>query len=86
MRREAHEHWNTLTASLLVATSAHANHYDPASGESPATLMAVPADGIAYYRARVQAKRLWRDKKYAEAEPILERHHPRLSRAIPGTG
>jgi hypothetical protein len=66
-------HWNTLAVSLLVATSAHANHYDPASGESPATLMAGPGDGIAYYRARVQAKRLWRDKKYAEAEPILER-------------
>ena len=39
----------------------------------PMDLMAVPADGVAYYRAKAEARRLWREKKYAEAEPLYER-------------
>lgn len=47
--------------------------YDPESGKSPLVLLAVPKDGIAYYETKLQAKRLYEEKKFAEAEPLLER-------------
>ena len=47
--------------------------YDPASGESPLTLLAVPEDGIAYYDTKLLARRLYRERKYAEVEPLVER-------------
>jgi hypothetical protein len=46
--------------------------YDAAK-DSPFTLLAVPADGSGYFQAREQARRLWRENKAAEAEPLLER-------------
>ncbi len=47
--------------------------YDPASGVSPLTLLAAPKDGVTYYETKLQARRLYEEKKYSEAEPLLER-------------
>jgi hypothetical protein len=47
--------------------------YDPESGASPLVLLAAPKDGVAYYEMKMRAGRLYRDGKYAEAEPLLER-------------
>lgn len=47
--------------------------YDPQSGASPLVLLAVPADGLAYYEMKVRARQLYKEEKFAEAEPLLER-------------
>ena len=47
--------------------------YDPRSGKSPLTLLAVPKDGVAYYEMKVRARRLYGEKKFADAEPLLDR-------------
>src|SRR5687767_2163987 len=63
-----------VAASAAIACGmARAQHYEPSTGRSPFTLLAVPADGIGYLQAREDARRLWREGKYAEAEPLLER-------------
>jgi len=62
-----------LAASLLFCARLPAQTYDPATGESPLALLAVPADGVAYYAAKVRARELYEAEKYAEAEPLLDR-------------
>lgn len=47
--------------------------YDPQSGTSLLTLLAAPKDGAAYYEMKVSAKRLYEERKFAEAEPLLDR-------------
>src|SRR5687767_11868331 len=47
--------------------------YDPRSGKSPLTLLAVPNDGVAYYEMKLRAKQLYEATKFAEAEPLLDR-------------
>ncbi|HEX2211522.1 MAG TPA: hypothetical protein VHG93_27800 [Longimicrobium sp.] len=60
-------------AALLLSRAAAAQTYDPASGESPMVLMAVPADGVAYYEAKERARALSAERRWAETEPLLER-------------
>ena len=60
-------------AALLLSRAAAAQTYDPASGESPMVLMAVPADGVAYYEAKERARALSAGRRWAETEPLLER-------------
>ncbi|HSU13138.1 hypothetical protein [Longimicrobium sp.] len=59
--------------SLLLAGTAGAQTYDPAKGESPLTLLSVPADGVAYFQAKTRARELFNAQKWAEAEPLLLR-------------
>lgn len=70
-----------LAAALIAcAGTASAQGYDPASGASPAVLLAAPKDGVAYYRMRLEAQRLFDAKKFAEAEPLarqLVKDYPR---------
>ncbi len=47
--------------------------YDPQSGKSPLTLLAVPKDGLAYYEMKLRARQLYGERKFAEAEPLLDR-------------
>src|SRR5262245_15041773 len=61
-----------LAAVVLAAPPGIARAFDPAK-DSPFTLLAVPDDGIGYLRDRQAARQLWRDKRYAEAEPLFER-------------
>lgn len=68
-----------LPIFLLLAGRAGAQTYDPARGESPLVLLAVPADGPAYYDAKVRARRLFEERNYAEAAPLLRQ----LARAYP---
>lgn len=60
-------------ATMVAAGGALAQTYDPATGGSPAVLLAVPKDGVAYYRARQEAQRLYDAKNYAQAEPLARR-------------
>lgn len=65
---------------VQAAGTAGAQTYDPAAGESPLVLLAVPKDGVAYYETKVRAKALVAGEKYAEAEPLVEqlaRDYPR---------
>jgi hypothetical protein len=69
-----------LALSLFAAAPAKAQTYDPATGASPLTLLAVPADGVAYYQARARSRELFEARRYAEAEPLLlqlTREYPR---------
>ena len=61
-----------LTA-LLLAGTARAQTYDPGTGASPLTLLAAPADGVAYFETKTRARELFRAQRYAEAEPLLQR-------------
>jgi tetratricopeptide (TPR) repeat protein len=66
--------------ALVLAASARAQTYDPATGASPLTLTAVPADGVAYFQARERARALFDQQKYGDALPILRqlvRDYPR---------
>ncbi len=60
-------------ALSLLATGLAAQSYDPATGESPLTLLAAPADGVAYYRMKEQAREHFAARRFAEAEPLLQR-------------
>lgn len=54
--------------------------YDPQTDGSPLRLLESPKDGVAYYEAKLGVRQLYREKKYAEAEPLLEqlvRDYPR---------
>lgn len=65
---------------VQAAGTAGAQTYDPATGESPLILLAVPKDGMAYYETKERARELVRSEKYAEAEPLAEqlaRDYPR---------
>lgn len=62
-----------FAAALLLSLPAAAQTYDPASGESPLVLLKVPADGVAYYEAKEQARALSAERRWAESEPLLER-------------
>jgi len=69
-----------VAASLVLCARLPAQTYDAASGASPLSLLAVPADGVAYYRAKVRATELYQAQKHAEAEPLLAqlaRDYPR---------
>jgi tetratricopeptide (TPR) repeat protein len=69
-----------IAAAILLSGTAGAQTYDPASGESPMVLMKVPADGVAYYETRERARALWAERRWAQAEPLLEqlvRDYPR---------
>lgn len=70
-----------LLAVLLIPVQiAGAQNYDPASGESPMVLMAVPDDGVAYYELKQRARALYTAAEWAEAEPLVEqlvRDYPR---------
>src|SRR3954466_13641352 len=57
---------------LLFAGTAGAQTYDPATGESPLSLLAVPRDGVAYYETKARARELVKSEKYVEAEPLAE--------------
>ena len=61
------------TTLLVIPLSAAAQRYDPASGESPLTLLAVPQDGVAYYATKERARALLQNRQWAEAEPLVER-------------
>jgi tetratricopeptide (TPR) repeat protein len=66
-------------ALALDAASGVAQTYDPKT-QSPLSLTAAPADGVAYYALSLRARALVREKKYAEAEPLYEqlvREYPR---------
>ena len=70
-----------LFAVFVAAWSLHAlaEPQGPAS-DSPFTLLAVPDDGVGYFTRHMRARELWREGKYAEAEPLLEslvREYPR---------
>lgn len=70
----------SIAVFLLLTGTAGAQTYDPATGESPLILLAVPKDGVAYYETKVRARELVRSEKYAEAEPLAEqlaRDYPR---------
>ncbi|MFL5541618.1 MAG: tetratricopeptide repeat protein [Longimicrobiaceae bacterium] len=62
-----------LALVLLPGAGLRAQTYDPAKGESPLTLLAAPADGVAYYQAKMRARELFSARRYAEAEPLLQR-------------
>jgi hypothetical protein len=47
--------------------------YDPSSGESPLELLATPPNGAVYFSLKLQARQLFREKRFAEAEPLLDR-------------
>ena len=69
-----------LFVLVQAASTAAAQTYDPAKGESPLILLAVPKDGVAYYETKVRTRELVRSEKYAEAEPLAEqlaRDYPR---------
>src|SRR5688572_9350130 len=69
-----------IAAAILLSGTAGAQTYDPASGESPLVLMKVPADGVAYYETKERARALWAERRWTEAEPLLEqlvRDYPR---------
>lgn len=59
-------------AAVLSGTPAGAQSYDPGR-DSPLSLLAVPADGVAYFDTRTRAEALFAERKYAEAEPLAER-------------
>src|SRR5829696_7287687 len=62
-----------FTLLLLSSRPAAAQWYDPASGQSPMALMAVPEDGVAYYEVKERARALYEGSQWAEVEPLLER-------------
>jgi hypothetical protein len=71
-----------LAAGLIAFTGAGASAqtYDPSTGDTPDVLLAAPRDGVAYFRMRQEAQRLFDAKKFAEAEPLarqLVRDYPR---------
>lgn len=54
--------------------------YDPQTDGSPLMLLEGPKDGVAYYETKLRARDLYRERKFAEAEPLLEqlvRDYPR---------
>ncbi|HEY0052485.1 MAG TPA: hypothetical protein VGB49_03635, partial [Caulobacteraceae bacterium] len=64
---------------LLAHTSANGQSYDPRT-QSPMSLVAAPADAVAYNDARSQVRALLSQSKAAEAEPLAEqitRDYPR---------
>lgn len=69
--------WAPALAAGLIACAcagaAGAQSYDPSTGAPPGVLLAAPRDGVAYYRTRQEAQRLYDAKKYAEAEPLAQR-------------
>src|SRR5690349_140220 len=62
----------TLTAAIGPVGQARAQTFDPHT-QSPMTLMAVPADGIAYYRDKQRAVELLGQQRWADAEQVLDR-------------
>ena len=69
-----------LAALVLLPHAAPAQNYDPASGESPLVLLAVPGDGIGYYETKVRARALYESREWAALEPLAEqlvRDYPR---------
>ncbi|HEX8394899.1 MAG TPA: S41 family peptidase [Longimicrobium sp.] len=60
-------------ALLLISGTAGAQTYDPASGASPLTLLAVPEDGVAYYQTLERVRALNAAGRWAEMEPLLDR-------------
>ncbi|MBW3571223.1 MAG: tetratricopeptide repeat protein [Gemmatimonadetes bacterium] len=69
-----------LAVLLACPCVAGAQWYDPASGQSPMVLMAGPADGVAYYEMLERARALSQERRFAEAEPLLDqlvRDYPR---------
>ncbi|HYR06868.1 MAG TPA: hypothetical protein VEQ60_03790, partial [Longimicrobium sp.] len=62
-----------LALLLTPFPPAHAQWYDPASGQSPMVLMAAPEDGVAYYEVKERARALYENSQWAEVEPLLER-------------
>ncbi len=70
----------TLALSLAFVPALEAQTYDPATGESPLTLLAAPSDGVAYYQTKVRARQLWQAQDWAGLEPLaaqLARDYPR---------
>jgi tetratricopeptide (TPR) repeat protein len=62
-----------LALALLPGAGLRAQTYDPAKGESPLTLLSVPADGVTYFQTKTQARALVSGQRWAEAEPLLQR-------------
>jgi hypothetical protein len=74
--------------ALLLAGKAGAQTYDASTGASPLTLLAAPADGVAYFETKTRARELFRGQRYAEAEPLLQqlaREYPRAPHSTPST-
>lgn len=66
--------------ATILSAKAEAQTYDPATGQSPLSLLAAPADGVAYFQVKERARELFQAQKWAEAEPLLEqlaRDYPR---------
>ncbi|HEX8245151.1 MAG TPA: hypothetical protein VF541_16690 [Longimicrobium sp.] len=67
-------------AGLLLCAEAGAQTYDPSSGQSPLTLLAGPADGVAYFQTKLRARELFEAQKWADVVPLagqLVRDYPR---------
>ncbi|HEX2210349.1 MAG TPA: S41 family peptidase [Longimicrobium sp.] len=62
-----------IVALILCSGRAGAQTYDPASGASPLTLLAVPEDGVAYYHTLERVRALNAARNWAEMEPLLDR-------------
>jgi hypothetical protein len=62
-----------IATTLLFSSAASTQTYDPKAGESPLILLSAPKDGLAYYDTLVRARALYRDEKFAEVEPLVER-------------
>ena len=62
----------TLAVAIGAARQTGAQTFDPQT-QSPMTLMAVPADGIGYYRDKQRVAELLGQQRWADAEPVLDR-------------
>jgi tetratricopeptide (TPR) repeat protein len=70
----------TFSPEAATGQRPAAPHYDPRMGESPLRLMVGPADGLGYYHTKLAARRLVAERRFAEAEPLIEqlvRDYPR---------
>lgn len=66
-------------STFLASGTLGAQTYDPSAGESPLTLLAVPADGVAYFQLRERAHEAFNGQRWAEAVPMLRQ----LAQAYP---
>lgn len=69
-----------VLALSLLSSGLAAQSYDPGTGESPLTLLAAPADGVAYFQVKERARELFQARRLSEAEPLLlqlAREYPR---------
>ncbi|HEU4557257.1 MAG TPA: hypothetical protein VFS20_05385, partial [Longimicrobium sp.] len=69
-----------LALTLLAVPTLPAQTYDPGTGQSPLSLLAMPADGVAYYQVKERAREMFNAQRFAEAEPLLlqlAREYPR---------